>query len=290
MTQALRDRFQPDPWAIEVVAGATSQRTRLPPDKVHLYHYAQSLCSQKVRLALAEKGVRWTSHHVDINAHENFAPDYVRINPRAVVPTLVVDSRSVIDSATIVRFIDRFFCGPDLTPDDAASREAMDKWIKTGDLLPVREITYFRLSAKPGPTGERIRRSLAERHAFLERYLTEAPDLAESYRAKLADADDWEPSVTDPAAMADLEAETTTVLNCMNALLTGRKWLAGDAYSLAEAVWTPILARLRQCGFPAVMDAGSCPAVLEYYRRLQARQSFADAIVAFNRVTERAAS
>ena len=65
---------------------------RPPREGLILYHFPASLCSQKVRLALAEKGVRYATRVVNIGpAHENYEPWYMRLNPRGVVPTLVHD-------------------------------------------------------------------------------------------------------------------------------------------------------------------------------------------------------
>ena len=53
---------------------------------LRLYHYWSSVCSQKVRMCLAEKALDWESRHVDIFAFENYEPAYTRLNPKAVVP------------------------------------------------------------------------------------------------------------------------------------------------------------------------------------------------------------
>ena len=58
---------------------------------LRLYHYWSSVCSQKVRMCLAEKSLDWESRHVDIFAFENYEPAYTRLNPKAVVPTLDYD-------------------------------------------------------------------------------------------------------------------------------------------------------------------------------------------------------
>ncbi|MGB1278187.1 MAG: glutathione S-transferase family protein, partial [Nannocystaceae bacterium] len=85
------------------------------PRGVKLYHYPLSLCSQQVRLALAEKGVAYTSQVVDIGrACENYRPWYMRLNPKGVVPTLVHDGECFTGSARIVAYIDEHFPGPQL--------------------------------------------------------------------------------------------------------------------------------------------------------------------------------
>ena len=62
-----------------------------------LYHYWSSVCSQKVRMCLAEKGLDWESRHVDIFAFENYEPAYTTLNPKAVVPTLDHDGNILIE-------------------------------------------------------------------------------------------------------------------------------------------------------------------------------------------------
>src|ERR1700710_974304 len=63
---------------------------------IELYHTSHSTCSQKVRLALAEKGLPernkdWVEHDVDLNKFEQLAPEYLKLNPNGVVSTLVHD-------------------------------------------------------------------------------------------------------------------------------------------------------------------------------------------------------
>jgi len=49
-----------------------------------LYHGANSVCSVKVRIVLAEKGLEWNSRPVDLPKGEHLAEAYLKINPRAV--------------------------------------------------------------------------------------------------------------------------------------------------------------------------------------------------------------
>jgi len=60
---------------------------------LHLFHFALSNCSQRVRLGLEEKGLAWTSHHLDLPGNEHVTSDYRRINPNGVVPALVHDGQ-----------------------------------------------------------------------------------------------------------------------------------------------------------------------------------------------------
>src|SRR5690606_35009157 len=112
-------------------------------DDVTLYHALPSLCSQKVRLALAEKGVAYRAREVDIGpSMENYEPWYVRLNPRGVVPTLQHGDRVVTDSARILRYIDANFPGPALLPAEIEARAVAEALLDRQDRLRLRELSY----------------------------------------------------------------------------------------------------------------------------------------------------
>ncbi|NNL86664.1 MAG: glutathione S-transferase family protein, partial [Myxococcales bacterium] len=56
-----------------VVIGAADGGT----PRFELYHFGFSICSQKVRTALAEKGVAYLAH--ELEPTENYRPHYVRL-------------------------------------------------------------------------------------------------------------------------------------------------------------------------------------------------------------------
>ena len=41
---------------------------------LELYHHGSSVCAAKVRLVLAEKGLEWQGHYIDILKGEQFDP------------------------------------------------------------------------------------------------------------------------------------------------------------------------------------------------------------------------
>lgn len=108
--------------------------------EVILYHAPPSFYSQIARIALAEKGVRWSSKW--IVPFENYEPWYMRLNPGGTVPTLVHDGHCVPDSFAISRYVDANFEGPPLIPDAESELAEMERWIgKLGD-ISVRELSY----------------------------------------------------------------------------------------------------------------------------------------------------
>jgi glutathione S-transferase len=74
-----------------------------------LYHNDMSVCAHKVRLALAEKGLSYTARHLNLRAGDQRDPAYLKLNPKAVVPTLVHDDVVVTESVVINEYIDDAF-------------------------------------------------------------------------------------------------------------------------------------------------------------------------------------
>ena len=64
---------------------------------LYLYHGTTSVCAIKVRLALAEKALPWQGEVLWLQRGDQYRPDYLKLNPNAVVPTLVHDGKAIIE-------------------------------------------------------------------------------------------------------------------------------------------------------------------------------------------------
>jgi glutathione S-transferase len=60
---------------------------------LELYRNHRSICAQKVRVTLAEKSSRRESRHLDLRAGDQQKPEYLKLDPRGVVPTIVDTAR-----------------------------------------------------------------------------------------------------------------------------------------------------------------------------------------------------
>src|SRR5277367_1790647 len=90
-------------------------------DVLELYHNINSVCAQKVRIALAEKGQQTTEHLLALQGDQN-DPEYMKLNPNGVVPTLVHDGKVFTASSLILYYVDEAFPGPSLMPRAPAAR------------------------------------------------------------------------------------------------------------------------------------------------------------------------
>ena len=79
-----------------------------------LYNAPQSTCSQRVRFVLNAKAIPFEEHKLNLLDGDQLKPEYLKINPNGVVPSLVHDGANVIDSSVIVEYLDELL--PDVAP------------------------------------------------------------------------------------------------------------------------------------------------------------------------------
>ena len=145
---------------------------------VTLYHNDMSVCAAKVRTALAEKQLSWEGVHLDLRAGDAQKPEYLKLNPNAVVPTLLHDGRTIIESTVICEYIDDEWPDHPLKPDRAWERAQMRLWTKQLD-----ESVHARLRSFPHAlpfviSGLRGRRKIGRNgwRAFRSRIVASGPN------------------------------------------------------------------------------------------------------------------
>lgn len=88
---------------------------------LELYHGATSVCAQKARLTLAEKGLEWESRLMALNG-DRLDPAYLKLNPNGVAPRLGHDGNVIVESTVIMHDPDDVFPAPPLM-----SRASLDR-------------------------------------------------------------------------------------------------------------------------------------------------------------------
>lgn len=224
-----------------------------------------SVCSAKVRFALAEKGLEWTGRYTDIRKGEQKAPQYLKLNPNGYVPTLVHDVRVVIESTIINEYIEDAFPDPPLRPVDAASRAQMRLWTLQLD-VDVHMATRVLTS------------SIAFRHTHLkktpqelEAKLNSIQDLVKRERQR----ESYTKGVDSPF-MREALKRYDKLLGDMEAALDHSTWLAGENFSLADIGYAPYVTRLEHLQLAGMWAA--CPRVADWFERLKARAGYQQAL------------
>ncbi len=83
----------------------------------HLLHFYGSACSQKLRIFLSLKKIKWKSHQINLQKQEQFDDWFLGINPRGLVPTLVYNGNVYIESNDIMFFIESINTNINLIPN-----------------------------------------------------------------------------------------------------------------------------------------------------------------------------
>lgn len=100
-----------------------------------LYDMVKAPNPRRVRIFLAEKGIDIPRREVDIQASENLGPEYLAINARGVVPTLLLDDgRTIDESIAICRYFEVLYPEPNLFGHDAWEQAEVERWQRRMEL------------------------------------------------------------------------------------------------------------------------------------------------------------
>lgn len=96
---------------------------------VKLYDMRQAPNPRRVRIFLAEKGIEVPREEVDIVSGANLQPAYLAVNPRGVVPTLMLDDGRMLDeSIAICRYLEGLYPEPNLFGASAWEMAEVERW------------------------------------------------------------------------------------------------------------------------------------------------------------------
>jgi glutathione S-transferase len=235
----------------------------LPPRQelrvLELYHNINSVCAQKVRIALAEKGQQAKEHLLTLQGDQN-DPAYERLNPNGVVPTLVHDGHVVIESSLILYYIDEVFPDPPLMPKEPRGRHRVRLYNKLIDEYVHNSCTIMTFAT-----------------AFRPRFLKMSREqwLAEINKAPLKRRAEYKRSVIehglDSEFVLDALKQHQKMIAWMAEDLKNGPYLAGDAFSNAEAAVIPYILRLELLKLSAMW--AQYPAVAAWWARVRQRPS-----------------
>ncbi len=137
-----------------------------------LYDMKDAPNPRRVRVFLAEKGIKLDTVQIDIMGGENLQEDYLAVNPRGVLPTLQLDNGSIIDeAAAICRYFEDTHPAPPLFGDTPQSKAAVESWIRqieTDAFTPAADVLrntnpVFENRSVPGTSDTPQVPALAER-------------------------------------------------------------------------------------------------------------------------------
>lgn len=232
---------------------------------ITIHHFNGATCAMKVLLTFYEKGAPFEERI--LTRQDLDTPEYRRLNPEGVVPTLTHNNNTITESSVIMLYIDEALEGPHLAPRDFGNRARMYWWLKRVDdaFDAIRALSFAMY----------VRNALVELSpADLDAQLLHIPSVrVREQRRRLVrdglDAPDVLPAVQNLIA---LQASAENALSSAE-FLSGR-------YTLADAALTPVVDRLSRLG--ALLPPETLPHVARWWDAIRCRPSYAAAIT--NRV------
>ena len=194
---------------------------------LELYHNAMSVCAQKVRVTLAEKAIPYVAHALDIRAGETRTPAYLALNPKGVVPTIVVDGMPIVESTIICEYLDDAYADVPLRPANPVDRAALRLW-----------------TIRPDAGMHKAFGLLSFAVAFRHQNTTKQMANRKPSEAILDLMSVIEHGLDSPEIALRI-GTVQQLLADMAARLKNHDWLAGDAFSLADIAMLPYICRLR---------------------------------------------
>jgi glutathione S-transferase len=172
-------------------------------EDLKLYESTGSPNSRRVRIFMAEKGISVARVPVDLGAKEQLSDAYARINPRRVVPTLVLADGTVIGEVpAIFRYLEETHPGSPLFGTSPKDKALVTMWERRMELEGFAAVMETVRNAAAGLKG----RAIAGPHGY-----EQIPALVERGRQRVKDF------------YADLEARLAEV-----------PFVAGDRFSAAD--------------------------------------------------------
>jgi glutathione S-transferase len=205
---------------------------------LELYHNNMSTCAQKVRLVLKEKSLAVQEHHLNLRAGDQNTPQYLQLNPQGVVPTLVDRGTPIVESTIICEYLEDAYPEVPLRPEDPLQRARMRWWThqpdagfhhSVGQTCVAIAFRHQMMAGGPEKTAQLVnaRKDPVARERLrlmLDRGI-EAPGVADAIR------------------------HYYQFIGTLEEQLQRTAWLAGDHYSLADAMALPYVVRLEHLSY-----------------------------------------
>ena len=255
---------------------------------VHLFHFEGAPCAQRVRFALAEKGLvrgkevtwnsktpealeagpgTWVSRHVSLIKKQHMTPEYAEIQPNMVVPALVHDGRLYLESMDIIAYLDETWDPHRLLPTDPTASADVNQLVEEGKRLhvSVRYVSFRWGLGRLGRLGKKEEAALRQLEpesspeglfGFYSRFDRGTIDEA-TYHEHLAALE---------AGYAAMEQR----------LRDGQEFLTGASFTAADIIWSLTVFRILECGYPF---AHNYPAVWSWFQRVSERPGFRNGVM-----------
>jgi glutathione S-transferase len=225
-----------------------------------LYNAPQSTCSQRVRFVFNAKNVPFDEVKLNLLEGDQLKPDYLKLNPNGVVPTLDHDGAIIIDSTVITEYLDEVIPEQSFTPSDKVARARMRALMHFIDEMPAAAVRVPTFNLAFLPSFQKM-----SRDAFVA--MAESKPLRREFMLTMGQT--GFPKHDMDAALARLRRAYERMDAEIEA--SGGPWLLGKHISLADVAVMPALVRMYDLRLPDWQDL---PRVVTWFDNIRAQPAF----------------
>jgi GST-like protein len=190
---------------------------------LQLYHWEPNANSGKPMLTLAEKGVPYESHYLDLLKMDQHKPEYLKVNPDGTIPAMVDGDRVLTESTPMMEYVDEKFDGPPLRPSDPKERWRMRWWMRYFDSYFAPSVSMIGWNMFVGPSARN--RDPEEMKAAIDKIPLESRRVA------------WRKALFNEFSEEELtESRRRTIfsIGILERHLERHPFIAGNSYSLGD--------------------------------------------------------
>jgi glutathione S-transferase len=239
-----------------------------------LYNAPQSTCSQRVRFVLNAKGLPFDEVKLDLLAGDQLKPDYLKLNPNGVVPTLDHDGNVIVDSSVIIEYLDEILPEPGFTPKAPVERAQMRSLMRFIDEMPAAAVRVptFNLAFLP-------RFAAMSEEEFLA--FAESKPLRKEFMLAMG-----RKGFPEKEMNAALDRMRRTYERMDETIAeSGGPWLLGKEPTLADVALMPAIVRMADLGLDTMWQ--DMPRVARWYDEIRAHPAFKPTYYFGSLLTER---
>ncbi|MGA9197966.1 MAG: glutathione S-transferase family protein, partial [Pseudolabrys sp.] len=225
-----------------------------------LYNAPQSTCSQRVRFVFNAKKLPFDEVKLNLLEGDQLKPDYLKLNPNGVVPTLDHNGAIIIDSNVITEYLDEVAPENSFTPEDPVERAHMRTLMHFIDEMPAAAVRVPTFNLAFLPSFQKM-----SREAFVA--MAESKPLRREFMLTMGQS--GFPKEEMDAALARLRR----TYERMDAEIerSGGPWLLGKKITLADVAVMPSLIRIHDLGKPDWQDL---PRVVTWFDNIRSQPAF----------------
>ena len=241
-----------------------------------LYHAPGCINSQRLRLAMAEHELSWDSQLINLAIGDQYKPEYLNINEHGTVPTLIIGDNTFTNTHDSIDHIYQHY--RETEGNIKYDRSLVHDWMQRIAHFDSRLFIYGHL---PGGKKKRALKRLEFKLDMLTKYMLDFPALENHYADKANDIDNLRACMLSPSAVEKIEEHLLRMLDKAEEQLTKAPYLAGNHFSGADAMFTPLLCSIEKLNCKRWLK--KYPNLKAYFKRIKQRACYSIAVTHYEK-------